>query len=338
MEKLLLIIALLCIGILTQAQAKVSTDSLEIVKLKLQQELLETQVKELRRDQLNYFIEKEIYKEVYSKNYDRINLTITFTLGLFGVLGFLGIKNINTIKKSYTEELQELKTIRNDFELKLKEFSSLKNKYDIEIEEISKTNQTQNNKIQILELKEKIKKLSEDDEYSLALETATIAIESAPQDVSLLITKSILECRLGFYKNSINSLLSAQKLDPENNTILSNLVEVYYFNNQIEKAKKIIDSNKNYFDNKNDGKLYDYLKTIEVYHNKDIKDLKEIIKKQIINTDLESKRELFSWNFDDIHWFHAHVKYPKKEKLLINYVFYLKGQINGKELLKRTDM
>jgi len=49
---------------------------------------LEKQIQEIRRDQLNYKIEKDILKEVYSSNIATINLVITLILAVFGIIGF----------------------------------------------------------------------------------------------------------------------------------------------------------------------------------------------------------------------------------------------------------
>ena len=58
---------------------------------KLENELkkLSDQVTEVRRDQLNYQIEKDLLKETYSSNMDTINIVIAIILAIFGIIGFL---------------------------------------------------------------------------------------------------------------------------------------------------------------------------------------------------------------------------------------------------------
>lgn len=70
---------------------------------------LERKVHIIDVGQINYKIEKDLLKETYSNNYERINTVITFVLGLIGVIGFVGIKDIGSIKKEYESELKSLK-------------------------------------------------------------------------------------------------------------------------------------------------------------------------------------------------------------------------------------
>ena len=314
--------------------ATANIDSVKVYKLESKMKILEDQLSEVRRDQLNYSIEKNIIKDVYSNNYERINLTITFVLGLFGVLGFLGIKNVNSIKKDYTNELNEIKALRETFEQKIIVFNALKEKYDEEIKNISQTNTIQNNKIQLLELREKLKKLMKEKEFSLALETVLIALDLSPDDTSLLIDKAMINCRLGSFKDSVKTLKKAIEIEPLNDTIILNLIEAYYFNNQPREAKELIAKHNDIITAAKDGKLLKYLETIDTYHNQDLDALKQIVEEQIDKSDLESKKKRFNWNFDDIHWFHAHVRIPNKDKVLIQYIWYMKGDSTGSEVLK----
>lgn len=326
-----LILFLLLIG--GNIKAQNSIDSLKVVRLELKYQILEDRFKEVKRDQLNYSIEKDIYKEVYKNNFERINITITFVLGLFGVLGFLGIRNISTIKKDYSNELQYLKELRQSFEVKIDEFSSLKENYDNELKTISETNITQNNKIQLLELKEKIKNKIKNDELTMALETSLVALELAPKDTSLLKDVGKIYCRLGEYKDSIRVLKKIMEIEPENAPI-ADLIEIYYFNNQIETAKKLIKENPDWVSEEKKETILRFLNVIDIYHNKNIEDLKSIINEQIDMTDLSSETQRFLWDFEDIHHFHKNVKYPEKEYILIRYIWYLKGDYSGELVLE----
>lgn len=333
--KLRLLIILFSFSLVVNASENI--DSLRLMQLESKYQILEDRVKEVKRDQLNYSVEKDIYKEVYSNNFDRINLTITFILGLFGILGFLGIKNINTIKKDYNNELQELKSLRLGFERKIIEFNTFKEKYDKEIENITKTNINQNNKIQLLELKEKIKKKIKDKEHNMALETCLVALEIAPKDISLLKDIGLIYCRLGSYKDSIRMLRKILDIEPENKNIIADLIEIYYFNNQIDAAEKLMGTHPDWIENERKNEIIKYLNIIDKYHNNSLDELILAVKEQIDSTDLASKEERFKWNFDDIHLFHAHVKYPEKEKILIQYIWYLKGDINGENVLGKIN-
>ena len=61
-------------------------DSLNIVEQNQYQiEILQNDVKEIRRDQLNYKIEKELLKETYSSNYTTVQIFISLILGIFAI-------------------------------------------------------------------------------------------------------------------------------------------------------------------------------------------------------------------------------------------------------------
>ena len=60
---------------------------------------LEFRLKRIEGNEQNYKLEKDLLKETYSNNYERINFFITIALGLIGILGFLGIRDISSIKK-----------------------------------------------------------------------------------------------------------------------------------------------------------------------------------------------------------------------------------------------
>lgn len=66
---------------------------------------LKNEITEIRRDQLNYKIEKELMKEIYQSNFKTINILITSVLGLFGFLGFFGLRDISSLQKKYQDEL-----------------------------------------------------------------------------------------------------------------------------------------------------------------------------------------------------------------------------------------
>lgn len=78
----------------------------------------------IKANQINYRIEKDLLKETYSNNYERINTVITAILGFVALLGFLGIKDISKIKTQYNNELSKLRKLKIKFEAKSKEFDN----------------------------------------------------------------------------------------------------------------------------------------------------------------------------------------------------------------------
>ena len=52
---------------------------------------------EVRRDQLNYKIERDLLKNAYTSSFQTINLVLTMILGAFAVLGYLGLRGLGTL-------------------------------------------------------------------------------------------------------------------------------------------------------------------------------------------------------------------------------------------------
>ena len=100
-------------------------DSLRIVETNYKLHQLEEQLQQVKTNQLNYKIEKDLLKETYSNNYSRIQTIITIVLGLLTVLGFLGINSITKTKKEYENELKEFKDLKAQLE---KDYDKLKEK------------------------------------------------------------------------------------------------------------------------------------------------------------------------------------------------------------------
>ncbi|WP_167879839.1 hypothetical protein, partial [Leptospira levettii] len=76
-------------------------------------------------------------------------------LGITGIFGFVGLRDIGSIKKEYQTELAALKNLKIEFESKSKEFDLEKQKVDEEFKLIIKENQEQNNRIKVIELRDK---------------------------------------------------------------------------------------------------------------------------------------------------------------------------------------
>lgn len=298
--------------------------------------ILENQLEEVKRDQLNYKIEKDLIRETYSTNYDRINMGIAFILGIIGLIGYLGIRDINSIKKQYKSELDNLTQLRQGFETKIAELESTKTKYDNSIKEFTETNKLQNDKLQIIEIKEKISKCLRENEITRALEYCVVALEIAPKDNALLRTKSIIYNRLGKFGDSKKTLLEALENEPDDTSLKLDLIEVLIFNKEIEEAQKLMEKYKADIDKKAEGKLNTFLNILISYIKDDFDTVKEAIVKEISKYDLDIKSlKIDGWSVKEALYFAAYNKLGEKFELLKNYLWFKEGQVSGKEALER---
>ena len=80
------------------------------------------------------------------------------------------MKDINTLKRDFMNDLTELRRLRNEFEEKVKEVRLTKETLEGEVREITKVNDSQERRIKTLELQEKADTLIRAGNYLHAME------------------------------------------------------------------------------------------------------------------------------------------------------------------------
>lgn len=230
---------------------------------------IERTVKQIDANQLNYRIEKDLLKDTYSNNYEKISLVITLLLGVVGIFGYLGLRDITSIKKEYEKELSNLRQIQSQFNIKSQEFDTEKKKFDKELKSIIKENEEQSRKIKFIELKDKVRSLLKDNQLTPALEFANAALLITNNDVDLLNQKGRILCRLNQIKEAVDAFQNARKADPTDNGTILNTAECLYFAKDTEGAAKLISEYKGLFESKDNGRLLELFNIIELYFKSD---------------------------------------------------------------------
>ena len=313
-------------------------DTTKFNRLQEQVATLSNKVDEVKRDQNNYVIEKDLLKETYSNNYDRINLVLTALLGIFAVLTFFGIRDINSIKKEYKEELEKLRKLQLDIEGKSKEFDVSKKKYDEEITQILKQNEEQNKKIKILEIKDKIATLFKEKQFGSALEFCAVALELSPNDQALQFEKGKILGKLNRFGEAIEAYEKILLVDNSHSPTISNVTELYLFLNQPEKANSLIQAHPNCFIDRQDLKLLDFFDLIKKYHNNDIAGMKEYAKAVIDKQNPATQKKYSGWDFSDALTFSYYEPEGEKKDVLRTILFYLNGSVKGTDLDKALQL
>ena len=335
MKKLLIFFILFSISFIAIAASKdVAVTTSREVENKLYD--LEHKVKIIDANQLNYKIEKDLLKETYSNNYDKINIFITFTLGFIAIIGFLGIRDINAIKEKFEKELNEIKEIKNQFDLKSNEFDDNKKKIDGELKTIIEVNQEQSSKIKFIELKEKIGSLYNDRKLTLALEFTNAALEINQSDPSCLNVKGSILIQLNQIPDGLAAFHKAIQDNPDDTSSKLNYAECLYFSGKIDEAKQFIGQNEAVFKEKYKDELLDYFKIIELYFENNLEQLKEIAKGYVTHDNMQStSKRLGNWNLTDAQLF-AHYRDDSDIKTALqNIIWYWNDKINGEELLAK---
>jgi len=294
---------------------------------------LKKDVQEIRRDQLNYLIEKNLLKETYSTNYQTINLVITLILGIFAILGYLGLRDINTIKEGYSTKLKELSSMQNELEKQYKDILLTKEKSEEKLSTILLQNDEQNKKIKVLELREKIGGLLDKNYYTNALEYIAIGLDLMPNDIELLRYKGRANFKLANYPDSINAyekLLSIEKTD---NVAILDLSELYLFTMDFRKYEEIVANNKSIFSSDDNIPKYSYMQSLYYYKHHNQNHLQGVINdylKTIVNED--EKKIRTGWEFADVRVNTKNDQQDKLKDILYAFIDFLEGKISSKEL------
>lgn len=295
---------------------------------------IERTVKQIDANQLNYRIEKDLLKEAYSNNYEKISLVITLLLGVVGVFGYLGLRDITSIKKEYEKELSNLKQIQSQFNIKSQEFDSEKKKFDEELSSIIKENEEQSRKIKFIELKDKVRSLLKDNQLTPALEFANAALLITSNDVDLLNHKGRILCRLNQMNEAIDAFLNARKADESDNGTILNTAECLYFSKDTEGALKLISEHKGLFESTDNGRLLELFNIIELYFKSDKNSLLQIAQSYITFENLKSTgKKISGWDLTEAIYFIHHQPNSEIKTTIQNIIWYWNGQITGENLL-----
>ncbi|CAM3465717.1 type IV pilus biogenesis/stability protein PilW [Aquirufa ecclesiirivi] len=295
---------------------------------------IERTVKQIDANQLNYRIEKDLLKETYSNNYEKISLFITLFLGVVGIFGYLGLRDITSIKKEYEKELSNLRQIQSQFNIKSQEFDVEKKKFDEELKSIIKENEEQSRKIKFIELKDKVRSLLNDNQLTPALEFANAALLITNNDVDLLNQKGRILCRLNQIKEAVNAYQIARKTNPTDSGTILNTAECLYFAKDTEGASKLISEHKGLFESTDNGMLLELFNIIELYFKSEKDPLIQLAESYVTfeNLKLTGKR-MSGWDLTEAIYFIHHQPDSELKTIIQNIIKYWNGQITGENLL-----
>jgi tetratricopeptide (TPR) repeat protein len=300
---------------------------------------LEFRLRRFENNELNYKLEKDLLKETYSNNYERINLVITVALGVIGILGYLGIRDISSIKKEYEKELNNLRQIQGQFKTKSEELDKDKKKLEDDLKAIIKENEEQSRRIKFIELKEKIHSLIKDDKLTSALEFSNAALDLSKNDIDVLNLKGTILSRLNQFNEAVETFQRALIENPTNTKTIFNAAECFYFGKDITSAKKLIEEHKMLFESKENGKLLEMFDLLELYQSANKDKLIDIAKGYIdINNLTVANKRMNNWDLKDALYFAHYQPEGELKNILQNIIWYWDGQIDGVTLLTRLSI
>lgn len=111
-----------------QEQVNEQTDRVEVeAQARLQRlealehrtKMLAERVEEVRRDQLDYRLAREVIKETYATNFNTVSAILSIALAVFTFLGFFGLRDVRTVQSEFRDELKRIRGVREDHEAKV---------------------------------------------------------------------------------------------------------------------------------------------------------------------------------------------------------------------------
>ena len=189
--------------------------------------MLERQLEEVRRDQLNYEIERDLLKETFSSNLQTVNVVVTIILATFAILGFLGVRSIGHTRQEFRDELHQVRELRSRSESRLSEIESHQKLAQSRLDEVAELNTEQDQRLKLLEIQERAAALQSAGEYARALEYIAIGLGSDSDNEALLELK---RRSLGSLKRTVewaSVLEHLLTLDPKNGSAGPDLCEFH---------------------------------------------------------------------------------------------------------------
>lgn len=299
--------------------------------------LLKDSQVELRRDQLNYKIEKDILKESYSSSLQTLNMALTFILGLLAILGYLGIRDIASMKKEYSEHLEKLGVLRQQFESELAQVGAEQATVREELTNVLQVNKQQDNRIKVLELQEQAANLITRRSYDRALEYIAIGLDIAPNDYILLSQKALCFMKLENFSDAIVVLQSLLNQDPNNPSAiqnLANLAEAFLLMKNFVEFDKLKSSYMTQLSSIYEGAALAFFDSLRAFLSSDVDAMKTTLK-SLARSDLSipQKQWMPGWDFGDVNKIVAKSADGDVKRYFMLGISFLSGTISTQQLL-----
>lgn len=254
----------------------------------------------IRRDEINYQIERDLLKETYSSKIASTGLIISavsMAVGLiFALLGYLGLKSIGKVKDDYTDELQNVRELRVNLEI---EIESLRKKQEKTERQVESLREIQEAKIRLLEITEKAGSVMNARNYDWALELIKVGLEINAEYSPLVRLFAICNTKLQRYPEAISAYKKLLLLDPGNTNDMLNYAELLVLSKDFEDYEEFCNGCKNIIDETFNGALSIFLNTIVALQKGDLAGAKNAMKPILDSCPDGLSQKMPGWNFDD---------------------------------------
>lgn len=315
MKKLLIILLILSSFALIAKEQNTNLtdlDNIKILKDSIREisseiNILRYEFDVIKRDKINYEIEKNILKESFNENMQTLNIILTGLLLFFtiigGLVGYFGFKNLKDLKVKFEDDLTKLRSLTSTYE---KRFNGLINREKIfkeKMEKIEETNLIQTKRIRILEIKNNVDEAIKRKNYNYALDLIKIGLDDDPDDYSLHAYRAQCFSDLRNIQGALDENLVTLELAKKSNShlILNNIynvLECMLLLNKSDDYERYKLQYESYLKYKT---INTYFEGLKLFNQKDLTGLKGLLTDYFLTTE---KDVVFpGWRFDDVLWY-----------------------------------
>ncbi len=318
----------------TLKRSEISNIQTNVDQLKRDVKATENDIEILRRDQINYRLEKDILKEAYASNLQTINLLLSIGLGVLGVLGYLGIRNIKEIRKDYEQELSDLRQLKGSFEDELHTLTQKQKEFELKVGDLAQINEEQNRRLKVLELIEKIGTLIKAKNWTWALHWISVAQELDPNNSIVTNQKFYCLGRSGQIAEALITKNELWKLEPDTLSHVYDILEFLALLNQREEYKTIRNKYNASVNEQREGYLAVYLDSLLEISSEDYTAAQTILIEFCDKFPDEPKKLLDTWSMEDAKAYVSRLKSGKRKDMLSALIGFFGGEIAGKDYKK----
>lgn len=303
--------------------------SLIDVDLELQRQ--RDQLAEVRRDQLNYQIERDLLKETYSSNLQTINLVLAIILAAFAALGYLGLRSLGTLRSQFQTDLDQFRAAKADLDRQVKELSMEQARASTLVTNLEAENKEQDRRLQSLELREKAGALIAQANFSLALEYLALGLEMTPNDTVMLRQRAHCLTKLGRLSDAIGVNETVLKLKPDDEGAVEDLAEFYLLANRVADSERIIATHPGLIE-KRSPLLPWYFEAIKLLLKGDVEELTQHVRGLLSLTPAGQAPRIPTWGFQEVRAAFSSRQDLSGRSVFFRAIDFLEGRIDSSAL------
>lgn len=254
---------------------------------------------EVRRDELNYRLDRDLLKDAYAANIEKIQLFLAIVLGAFTAFGFFGVRSVGVLRNEFKSELDELRKLRTDLVSQIKELESQQKDAQKKLGDLSNKDADHDKRLRVLEIQEKAGTYIQGGQHARALEYITVGLTLDPDDRLLLGGKFTCLFQLGRYSEAGDVGRDLLKREPDEISLAENLAEVYLVGGNLAAFEDLIAKCKAAILSGPHPAVIDYFDVFRLFLKQDLAAMKDQIREKLKTWTGVSAR-IPGWGFSEI--------------------------------------